>query len=167
MPTAAKLLSIYWDCVLDSLQPVICKEKCMCRRARSYNDILTDLQYCEQTDGDTTFQRVEELRLNMMSVVCDLFPNALVFASTDVISGCHRESYGLTKPQVRRLKDVEQQLVGVLHFHPLICEHHGCFLYFAAATEYRLELAQRDADLAMKEAMSYAYIQEGVRDLYV
>jgi hypothetical protein len=45
------------------------------------NDILTDLQYYEQTDGDTTFQRVEEIRLNMMSVVCELLPNALVFAS--------------------------------------------------------------------------------------
>jgi hypothetical protein len=160
-------MSIYWDCVLDSLEEVISKEKCVCCRALSYNDILIDLQYYEQTDGDTSFQRVEEVRLNMISAVCQLVPNALVFGSTEVIRGCHRENHGLTKSQVRKLKDAEQQLVGVLHFHPLIREHHVCFLCFAAATEYKVELAVCDTDLAMKEAMGYACIVEGVRDLYV
>jgi hypothetical protein len=148
-------------------EEVICKGKCVCWREVSYNDILIDLEYYEQTDGDTTFQRVEHARLNMISTVCELVPNALVFGSTDMICGCHRENHWLTKSQVGKLKDVEQQLVGAIHFHPLIRGHHVCFLCFAAAAEYKVELAVCDTDLAMKEAIAFACIPEGVRDLYV
>jgi hypothetical protein len=169
MSTSAKILSIYWDCVLDSLEEVICKEKCVCCRALSYNDILLDLEYYDQTDGDTTFQRVQQVRLDMLIVVSQLFPNATVFGAMDVEcpTACHHQNHGLGKPQIRKLKDAEQQLIGALHFHPLIREHHVCFLCFAAASEYKVELAMCDTDLAMKEAMGYASILEGVRDLYV
>ena len=168
MSTTAKLLSIYWDCVLDRLEDVVRTEKCICCRMLYYYDILHDLEYYEQTDGDTTFQRVEQVRLNMLNVVSDIFPNAIVFGCADVIRGCHRQSqHGLDKPQVRQLKDAEQQLMSALHFHPLIREQHVCFLCFAAVSEYKVELAMCDTDLAMKEAMGYAYILEGIRDLYV
>ena len=162
-------MSIYWDCVLDSLEDVICKEKCICCRALSYNDILLDLMYYEQTDGDTTFCRVQEVRRNMLSVVSELFPNAIVFGSMDVEcqTQCHNQNHGLAKPQVRKLKDAEQQLIGALHFHPLIREHHVCFLCFALAAEYKVELSMCDTDLAMKAAMGYAQILEGIRNLYV
>jgi hypothetical protein len=121
------------------------------------------------TDGDTTFHRVEEARRNMTIVISQLFPNAIVFGSVDVAcqTTCHCQNHGPNKPQVRKLKDAEQQLVGALHFHPLIREHHVCFPCFAVASEYKVELAMRDTDLATKDAMGYAHIAEELRDLHV
>jgi hypothetical protein len=103
----------------------------------------------------------------MASVVLELLPNSIVFGLMDVgrETQCHHQSHGLAKPQVRKLKNAEQQLIGALHLHPLIREHPACFLSFATAAECKAVMFVCDTDLAMKEAMGYAYILEGIRDL--
>ena len=153
--SSVRIASIYWDGVLDQIDAIIPLYKCICCRMSKYNEML-NLSNAEHT---TEFEHVEQLVRNLQELLRKTRPQ-------HIRRRCHRHS-DIDKWTKREFAAAESRLVVALHFHPLVDKHHICYMQYATATHYGVELTACDhQDLVTRDTMNYICILQDVRKLF-
>jgi hypothetical protein len=131
--SSRSLATIQWDNVLDEIETIIRKQKCLCCRAAQYYNTIHKIHSNEiQWAYVPEFADVYAAYSNLMNLSDGLISTR---------PKCHKQNHGYDKPFMRELARAETNLVVLLHYHPLIRDCHVCFMNFATAAYHGVELA--------------------------
>ena len=156
--SSAKLATIQWDTVLDEIETIIRKHKCLCCRMAKYYDVIHKMHSHDIGLANVPeFAQVYTAYMDLMNLVDGLF---------SFKSGCHKQNHEWNKNDLRELARAETDLVVLLHYHPLIRDFHVCFMKYATAAYYGVELAACDDVFVMQQTVEYIAILRCVRNLF-
>jgi hypothetical protein len=163
-----RLATIQWDYLLDRMEDVIQSEKRVCCRALLYYDILDDAAKCPKNDVTSAeFGQVETALDHLRNLAHGLFPAQVLARIRRECGDRHLIHEHFDKPVTRMLADAEARLLLALHFNPHIHDYHICYLQYATAVKYGVELAASDDVFVLRQATEYANILNDVRNLFV
>ena len=158
MATTLKVAIIQWDSLLDRLEEIIGREKCIVCRAVQY---YRDFSQTTSTAHVYEFQYVQEAYRSLMHLCRAVTATPLVIRYC-----CHQQNHGRSKVVIRALMDAEKKLMISLHYHPLIKDVHVCYLCYADAVHYNVESAACDEMFIIKQTMEYVSQLCTVRRLF-
>ena len=142
MYTTLKVAVVQWDSLLDHMEELIGIEKCICCRMVYYRGL-----FARRTISTFEFEQVEKAYCSL--VYLSLKVKALTSRY------CHKHHHGRGRLHIRQLEDAEKKLMFSLHYHPLIKDMHQCYLCYADASHYNVELAACDEKFLIKQTMEY------------
>ena len=151
MDTSLKVAIIQWDILLDVLEDIIRREKCIGCRAvlyhHTYHLLAVDtINALGAHKFEHAYKAYHNL-LNLSRVVMEVQKTTRFFA--------HQQSHGNNKAFIRELADAETKLMVALHYHPLIKDAHLCYMCYADAFRYNVDPVVCDEQFQLVQTMEY------------
>ena len=152
------IATVEWDVMLDELEKLIQREKCLCCRVTDYVDYALYTIHSDNLSKANVpdFGEVNTAFCNLMNLARGLQP----------LKGHTSKRHGKNRMFLRDLARAEINLMVKLHFHSLIKDCHVCFLTYSEAAHYGVELAACDDVFLTKQAMDYVSILSTIRYLF-
>ena len=152
MAMPLKITIIQWDSLLDYLEEIIGRERCIGCRAIQYHNRSCSL-FAEWTTsglGAHEFVHAYKAYQNLLNLSRGVRQSPLAIRHC-----CHRQNHGFDKPFIRALRDAETKLMVALHYHPLIKEAHLCNFCYDDAFHYNVDSVVCDEMFLMVDTMEY------------